>query len=272
MRIIFHFIQLIFLLVFILFSSCRDVLSDYDTDTTNPLDIDNKICLILNERQSVAANIFLNEDSLTKENLHDLHSLDSNLFVSLSNDHSWSIAIDSTSYFMLLAPQQADSHFVALNFSSEFELYDGSGNLIIPDNNKISIQNVAGCSNVRIRQVYSGLYGLYLVRLYNPNASNINLVFVNTNDETLTNIISTHPLLERKNLLSFSHKSKIRDHLLMNIESIVENNSLLNTLKINKHSDKNLDIIHPLFAKSDGLSLHSVTKVDLKNVNIMDNK
>ena len=51
MRIAFHFIQL--LLIFILFSSCGDVLSDYDKDSTNPLDIDNEICTILNEKQGV---------------------------------------------------------------------------------------------------------------------------------------------------------------------------------------------------------------------------
>ena len=98
MRIGFHFIQL--LLIFILFSSCGDVLSDYDIDNTNPLDIDNEICAVLNESQAVSAHIFLNNDSLTNENLYSLHSMDSNLFVSLSNDHSWRIAIDSTSYFM----------------------------------------------------------------------------------------------------------------------------------------------------------------------------
>ena len=56
MRIAFHFIQLS--LIFILFSSCGDVLSDYDKDSTNPLDIDNEICTILNEKQAVSAHIF----------------------------------------------------------------------------------------------------------------------------------------------------------------------------------------------------------------------
>ena len=270
MRISFHFIQLS--LIFILFSSCGDVLSDYDIDSTNPLDIDNEICTILNERQAVSAHIFKNDDSLTNENLFSLHSIDSNLFVSPSNDHSWSIAIDSTSFFMLLAPQQADSHLVTLNFSSEFELYDGSGNLIIPDNDKISMQNVAGCSNVRIRQVYSGLYGLYLARLYNPNVSTINLVFVNTNDETLTNFISTHSFLAGKVPMSFPHEFQTRDHRLINIESMVKNNSLLNASAIGKDVYKNMDIIYPLLANTDGLSLYNVTKVDINNINFIENQ
>jgi len=270
MRISFHFIQLS--LIFILFSSCGDVLSDYDKDSTNPLDIDNEICTILNEKQAVSAHIFKNNDSLTNENLFSLHSIDSNLFVSPSNDHFWSIAIDTTSFFMLLAPQQADSHFFALNFSSEFELYDGSGNLIIPDNNKVSMQNIAGCSNVRIRQVYSGLYGLYLARLYNPNVSTINLVFVNTNDETLTNFISTHSFLTGKGPMSFPHEFQTRDHRLINIKLMVEDDKSLNTSEIGKHIHKDMDIIHPLLTMSDGLSLYDVTKVDFNNFKMIENQ
>ena len=270
MRIAFHFIQLS--LIFILFFSCGDVLGDYDTYSTNPLDIDNEICAVLNEKQAVSAHIFENNDSLTNENLFSLQSMDSNLFVFPSNDHSWSIAIDSTSYFMLIAPQQADSHFFALNFSSELELYDGGGNLIIPDNNKISMQNVAGCSNVRIRQVYSGLYGLYLGRLYNPNVSTMNLVFVNTNDETLTNFISAHSFLAGKGPMSFSHEFQTRDHRLINIESMFKNNSLLNASEIGKHAYKNMDIINPLLAITDGLSLYNVTKVDLNNIYIIEHQ
>lgn len=175
-----HFFQVIY--VFILLSGCGDVLSDYDTDSIYSLDIDEKICLTLNEKQSVNADVFINEDSLTNENLYELRSTDSNLFIFQSNDHHWSISIDSTSYFMLHASEVADSYFVALDFSSELKLYNKSGNLIVPDNDKLTLQNVAGCSDVRVRQVYSSLNGLYLARLYNPNVSTINLIFANDND------------------------------------------------------------------------------------------
>ena len=270
MRIAFHFIQL--LLIFILFSSCGDFLSDYDKDSTNPLDIDNEICTILNEKQGVPAHIFQNNDSLTNENLYSLYSLDSSLFVSPSSDHSWSIAIDSTSYFMLLAPQQADSHFVAINFSSEFELYDGNGNLIIPDNNKISMQNVAGCSNVRVRRVYSSLYGLYLARLYNPNVSTINLVFVNTNQGTITNFISTISFLKRNDPISNVREFKTQVNPVINLESMVENDNSLNTSEIGKHLHKDMDIIHPLLTMSGGLSSYDVTKVDFNNFKMIENQ
>ena len=270
MRIVFHSVQL--LLIVILFCSCDDVLSDYDTNITNPLDIDNEICDVLNKKQAVSAHIFRNNDSLTNENLYSLHSMDSNLAVSLSNEHSWSIAIDSASYFMLLVPHRADSHFIALNFSSEFEIFDGSGNLIIPNNNKISMQNVAGCSSVRIRQVYSGLYGLYLARLYNPNVSIINLVFVSTGDETLTNFISPQSYLKVEGPISSSHEPQARYHRFISIESMVENDNLTDRSEIGKSGYKNMDIIRPSLALSDGLSLYNITKVELNNIKKIENR
>ena len=82
---------------------------------------------------------------------------------------------------MLHASEVADSYFVALDFSSELKLYNESGNLIVPFNDKMSLQNIAGCSNIRVRQVYSDLTGLYLASLYNPNVTTVNLIFINDN-------------------------------------------------------------------------------------------
>ena len=171
----------------IMLSGCGDVLSDYEKNDIHPLGIDEKICLTLNEKQSINANIFMNEDSLTIKDLYEQHSIDTNLFISPTKEHHWSISIDSTSYFMLNASEVADSYFVALDFSSELKLYSESGNLIVPINDKISLQNVAGCSNIRVRQVYSGLNGLYLATLYNPNVTIVNLIFINDNVSMIEN-------------------------------------------------------------------------------------
>ena len=53
--------------------------------------------------------------------------------------------------------------------------------MFVPLNDIISLQNVAGCSNIRVRQVYSDLTGLYLASLYNPNVTTVNLIFINDN-------------------------------------------------------------------------------------------
>ena len=174
-----HFVQLMYVLIIL--SGCGDVLSDYETNDINPLNIDEIICLTLNEGQTINANIFMNEDSLTIKDLYEQHSIDTNLFISPTKEHHWSISIDSTSYFMLNASEIAGSYFIALDFSSELKLYNESGNLIVPFNENISLQNVAGCSNIRVRQVYSDLDGLYLASLYNPNVTTVNLIFINDN-------------------------------------------------------------------------------------------
>ena len=179
MRMKLHFVQLIYVLIVL--SGCGDVLSDYETNDIHPLNIDEIICLTLNERQSINANIFMNQDSLTIKDLYEQHSIDTNLFILPTKEHHWSISIDSTSYFMLNASEIADSYFIALDFSSELKLYNESGNLIVPFNDNISLQNVAGCSNIRVRQVYSDLDGLYLASLYNPNVTTVNLIFINDN-------------------------------------------------------------------------------------------
>ena len=179
MRTKLHFAKLIYLLIVL--SSCSDILSDYEKNDIYPLGVDEKICITLNGKQPINANSFMNEDSLTIENLYRKHSTDTNSFISPSEEHHWSISIDSTSYFMLYASEVADSYFVALDFSSELKLYNESGNLIVPLNDIISLQNVAGCSNIRVRQVYSDLTGLYLASLYNPNVTTVNLIFINDN-------------------------------------------------------------------------------------------
>ena len=185
MRMKLHFDQLMCILIVL--SGCGDVLSDYETNDIHPLAIDDKICLTLNEKQSVNANIFINEDSLTIKDLYEQHSIDTNLVISPTEVHHWSISIDSTSYFMLNASEVANSYFVALDVSSELKLYSESGNLIVPNNDKISLQNVAGCSNIRVRQVYSDLNGLYLASIYNPNVTIVNLIFINDNLSIIEN-------------------------------------------------------------------------------------
>ena len=67
-------------------------------------------------------------------------------FVVLSNANVWNVAIDTTSYFMVNAPQEADTYFVA-NASIELELLVNNGDLVVPDNVKISTKNIVvfGC-------------------------------------------------------------------------------------------------------------------------------
>ena len=67
--------------------------------------------------------VHFSSDSLTEMTIFDSLVQDTSSFVHLSNINNWEVAIDSSCYFILHAPQEADSYFVALNSSSEFHLY-----------------------------------------------------------------------------------------------------------------------------------------------------
>ena len=163
----------------LLITSCGDLLSDYESNKVEPMIIDDNICSILNEMESVTALTSIG-DSLSTVALFDTLVKDTTSFLTLSNASNWRIPVDSMCYFMVFAPQQADSYIVALNSSSEFALYNSGGNLIAPDNEITSLKNIAGCSDVRVRQAYSGLSGAYLGRLVNPNVTSLKMVLMNT--------------------------------------------------------------------------------------------
>ena len=165
----------------VFYSACGNLLDDY---ASNPLDassIDQEMCRILNELESVAAITFCS-DSLAEMVIFDSLVQDSSSFVHLSNMNNWEVAIDSSCYFILHAPQEADSYFVALNLSSELHLYSEDGTMVEPDSETISLKSIAGCPDIRVRQTFSQLSGAYLVKLVNPNVSSVKMVIMNTNN------------------------------------------------------------------------------------------
>ena len=89
--------------------------------------------------------------------------------------------VADTCFFMIYTPQQADSYFVVINSSSGFDLYNSDGISVEPENDDITLTNVAGCPEAKTRKVYISLSGVYLARIINPNVSSINLVLMNTN-------------------------------------------------------------------------------------------
>ena len=178
------------LLFWFFVSACGNLLDDY---ASNPLDassIDQEMCRILNELESVAAITF-SSDSLAEMVIFDSLVQDSSSFVHLSNMNNWEVAIDSSCYFILYAPQEADSYFVALNLSSEFYLYNEDGIMVEPDSETTSLKSIAGCPDIRVRQTFSQLSGAYLVKLVNPNVSSVKMVVMNTNNAPSANFTTS---------------------------------------------------------------------------------
>ena len=171
-------------------NACGNLLDDYESNPLDPSSIDQEICRILNELESIAASTF-NTDSLTEMTIFDSLVQDSSSFVHLSNVNNWEVAIDSSCYFILHAPQEADSYFVALNLSSEFHLYGEDGTMVEPNSETVSLKSIAGCPDIRVRQTFSQLSGAYLVKLVNPNVSSVKMVVMNTNNAPSANFTTS---------------------------------------------------------------------------------
>ena len=185
MRVSIKIYSLLFL-VGLFVGACDDLLDDYESNPLNPSSIDQDMCRILNELETISASTFQN-DSLIATVIFDSLVQDSSSFVHLSNINNWGVSVDTSCYFILFAPQEADSYFVALNSSSEFHLYNSDGTMVEADSKITSLKSIAGCTNIRVRQTFSQLSGAYLAKLINPNASTVKMVVMNTNDSPSAN-------------------------------------------------------------------------------------
>ena len=171
-------------------SACGNLLDDYESNPLDASSIDQEICRILNELESISAST-IQADSLTIITIFDSLVQDTLSFIHLSNVNNWEIPIDGSSYFILHAPQEAASYFVAFNSFREFHLYNEDGVMVEPDSETTSLKSIAGCPDIRVRQTFSQLSGAYLVKLVNPNVSSVKIVVMNTNNAPSANFTTS---------------------------------------------------------------------------------
>ena len=70
--------------------ACEDLLDDYESNPLNPSSIDQDMCRILNELETISASTFQN-DSLITTAIFDSLVQDSSSFVHLSNINNWRV-------------------------------------------------------------------------------------------------------------------------------------------------------------------------------------
>ena len=252
---------------FIFLASCDGTLSEYEENLKHSQDIDLKLCEILNNKESISANTFLNNDSLPLKNLYETYAGDTSSFIKLSNDNSWDISIDSMCYFMIFAPQEADSYFVGLNSSSELSLYDNMGELILPSNESISMENIAGCSNNRLRNVYAELYGLYIGRITNPNVSDLKLVFMNTNNAPISDFSTSSFFSSIGDTITFFDQSDAGSYPIVSYEWDFGDSYFSDEPNSTSHVYGDSGVFSPSLKVSDGYLFHTTKKIDLIKIN-----
>tara|TARA_B100000575_G_C23141656_1_gene664507 strand:- start:2171 stop:2986 length:816 start_codon:yes stop_codon:yes gene_type:complete len=253
--------------IVLLLNGCNNILSDYEKESILPLSIDEDICAILSNNESVSPTVFLNSDSMTNKDLFDMHVSDTSSFVVLSNANVWNVAIDTTSYFMVNAPQEADTYFVALNASIELELFNINGDLVVPDNVKISTKNIAGCSAVKVRHSYAGFNGQYLARLHSTTQPSVGLVFVNSNRSPTANFSTSSTIAVVGDSITFNDQSQPGTYAIKSYTwTFGDNNSVSGEMSTTTHTYMDSGVFSPSLTVSDGYLVSRVIKSDFINI------
>lgn len=250
-------------LIVLTINSCGDLLDDYESNPLDASSIDQEMCRILNDLESISAST-IQADSLTTITIFDSLVQDTLSFIHLSNVNNWEIPIDGSSYFILHAPQEADSYFVAFNSFSEFHLYNGDGVMVEPDSEITSLKSIAGCPDIRVRQTFSDLNGAFLAELVNPNVSSVKMVIMNTNNAPSANFTtSTRDAFVGDTITFMDESSQGSYPIITHSWNFGDNNSSADSSVV-FHAYNDSGEYSPSLTVSDGYLFHTI----LKNIHI----
>ena len=246
-------------LIVLTINSCGDLLDDFESNPLDASSIDQEICRILNDLESISAST-IQADSLTTITIFDSLVQDTLSFIHLSNINNWEIPIDGSSYFILHAPQEADSYFVAFNSFSEFHLYNGDGVMVEPDSEITSLKSIAGCPNIRVRQTFSQLSGAYLAELVNPNVSSVKMVVMNTNNAPSANFTTSTSDAFVGDTITFMDESSQGSYpIISHSWNFGDNNSSADSSVV-FHAYNDSGEYSPSLTVSDGYLFHTMLK------------
>ena len=220
---------------------------------------DLEICNILNDLDSEDIVTFKN-DSLDVVSIFNNLIADTAAFLVLSNKNSWKISIDTMGYFILFAPQEADSYFVALDASIELQLFSSNGTQIEANNSKVSLANIAGCSDIRTRHAYDGLSGAYLVKVFNPNVSSFHVVLLNTSLPPSSNFSVNLNTVFVGDTITFVNQSQVGSYPLLTYAWNFGDNTIKNDSSIVMHAYADTGYFSPSLTVSDGYLFNTTTK------------
>ena len=250
-------------LIALTINSCGNLLDDYESNPLDASSIDQEMCRILNDLESISAST-IQADSLTTITIFDSLVQDTLSFIHLSNVNNWEIPIDGSSYFILHAPQEADSYFVAFNSFSEFHLYNGDGVMVEPDSEITSLKSIAGCPDIRVRQTFSDLNGAFLAELVNPNVSSVKMVIMNTNNAPSANFTtSTRDAFVGDTITFMDESSQGSYPIITHSWNFGDNNSSADSSVV-FHAYNDSGEYSPSLTVSDGYLFHTI----LKNIHI----
>ena len=251
-------ISLVLVSTFLLFG-CSEVFNEYESKSVSGTSTDLEICNILNDLDSEDIVTFKNDSLDVVSTFNSLIS-DTAAFLILSNKNSWKISIDTTGYFILFVPQEADSYFVALDASIELQLFSSNGTQIEANNSEVSLANIAGCPDIRTRHAYDGLSGAYLVKVFNPNVSSFHMVLLNTSLPPSSNFSVNLNTVFVGDTITFVNQSQVGSYPLLTYAWNFGDNTIKNDSSVVLYAYADTGYFSPSLTVSDGYLFNTTTK------------
>ena len=136
----------------------------------------------------------------------------------------------------------------------------------MPANAVPSLKNIAGCSDVRIRQAYSGLSGAYLGKLVNPNVTSLKMVIMNTNEPPAADFTTSSGTLSIGDTITFTDQSQNGDYPIITYAWDFGDDNTNDDSSVVQHAYSDLGLFSPSLTVSDGYLFHTVTKTEMITV------
>lgn len=179
----------------ILLLSCETQISDYDQTAYKVTAIDQASCELFydaNPAGSVAAialedTSFYNMDSLYAYILGDTSS-----YIAINNLQTLIVNMNAdTAYLPVYVGQSAAETYFFGDAFVDVDVIDGSGNINVPESTESTLENIAGCPEVKTRLVFELETGYYVFKLKALEAKELIIVMINSNQAPTTDFIAS---------------------------------------------------------------------------------
>ncbi len=139
-------------------------------------------------------------------------------------------------------------------------MYAEDGNVVQANTETISLQSIAGCPDIRVRQTFSQLSGAYLVKLVNPNVSSVKVVVMNTNNAPSANFTTSTSDAFVGDTITFMDESSQGSYpIITHSWNFGDNNSSADSSVV-FHAYNDSGEYSPSLTVSDGYLFHTMLK------------
>ena len=132
--------------------------------------------------------------------------------------------------------------------------------MVEPSSVTTSLKSIAGCPDIRVRQTFSDLNGVYLAKLVNPNVSSVKMVVMNTNNLPSANFSTSANDVFVGDTITFADESSEGSYPILTYSWNFGDNSTDNDSSVVQHAYTDSGEYSPALTVSDGYLFHTLVK------------